>query len=302
MQGENSQQLSSPSPSSLPEDWLRIPYPPEVEFWGRLNEGGRDETNDDLLQVLAYICTPREREALASAEISLPANPDLRPQPWTRREVLRTHWEKRRLKFHHEEVKRGSTRLGIKPSAINKTLKGDRWLLIPWSPEALTLLRATLSDPDHAESHRPEGLVLEHVTPIDTLWSTLVSYWESIVQEVLSGENKLHVANPWKYAVDSWLLRSAVYLRKNYIIVVITKKQDNALTSLGYRTDGAAPGAPFMRYMSAGAKWKMTPPQKRPTTPPPNPFAFTYPSASEWALLSAAEVEIDDIDGNPMPL
>lgn len=172
---------------------------------GLLDEISQDETDRDLAAILAYIRA--EERALATT----PG----RGKPSIARSVLMTFWQKPRTGFHRQEIE------GRKGVDFRSKL-----LLVPWSIEAF----------DRCEQQKNvRGLILEHVTPIDAIWKSLL---------VLRAESESDA---------EWAGEAQAYLRANYALAVLTKEQAYAIDAVGLQTVGFK-GKPFLRYHQAAER------------------------------------------------
>lgn len=172
---------------------------------GRLDEIGQAETNRDLRIIKQYI---------EAEEYTKTQRPD-KSVPSIARNVLVSVWERPRVGFHREEF------VGHSGLAF-----GSKLLLIPWSAEALERMKLNKSVAD---------LVLEHVTPVEALWSKL---------------RELHKESD---TYEDWVRSAQWYLNEHYTLAVITKEQAKAIDAAGFKTRGF-PNNPFARYVAASAK------------------------------------------------
>lgn len=168
---------------------------------GVLDPISQEETDRDLRAILAYVRA--EQQALV-------LNPG-RARPSIARSVLTTIWQTPRTNFHREQI---TGRMGF--------AFGSKLLLVPWSMEAFDRLKSQNS---------VNGLILEHVTPIDAMWKRLVE-----LAEVEDDED--------------WVSEAQHYLTKNFTVAVVTKEQAAAIDAVGLRKQGFE-GKPFVRYQRA---------------------------------------------------
>jgi hypothetical protein len=195
--------------STTPEHLVNVMEDPRA---GRLDEVSQEETGQDVSTILNYIQTE---------DRVVDERPD-RTRPSIARAVLTSFWEKPRIGFHRAHL-RGHDHIEF----------GSKLLLIPWSVEAFQSMR---------EEHSVEGLVLEHVTPIDALWKRLHDLGTP--------------GDPVRPGDEDWPLEAESYLRRNYVLAVVTKGQDQELNAANFKTDGPDGFGkyPFLRYLRATEK------------------------------------------------
>lgn len=170
---------------------------------GQLDPATPEETRSALMLIRQFLRLDKSVRQQLNGQSSPPIA----------RAVLTTLWESPRVGFHRSE------RRGLKGVDLRGKL-----LLIPWSIEAFDLLKA---------QGGVKNLVLEHVTPVESLWSQLGRIDEEAEDEA------------------GWLTNAEGYLVEHYTLAVLTRTQAAAIDSLpNFKTRGW-PRRPFMRYVAA---------------------------------------------------
>lgn len=189
----------------------------ETPIIGRLDRTSEDRAFSDATLIRKYIRV--EKNVKASA-------PDC-PIPSISREVLLKIWESPRIKFHHEARK-----------SFTKEFR-NKLLWIPWSIEAAERWNQT---------HSINGLVLEHVTPIDAMWRKLTK-----LDDEFEDPNSDLYSDPEREDQPHhiWEDHAVNYLIKFWSVAVLTVEQSRAIDSYkGLRAKGFEPN-PFERYLRA---------------------------------------------------
>lgn len=184
---------------------------------GRLDRTSEAEAFRDAALIRNYIRT--EKQVRASA-------PD-RPIPSIAREVLLKIWEAPRIGYHREARK-----------SFTKEFR-NKLLWTPWSIEAAERWNQT---------HSVNGLVLEHVTPIDAMWRKLTRLDDEFENP---NSDFYHDPKEGGQAHHVWEQHAANYLIEFWTVAILTEEQSSAIDSYkGLKTKGYEPN-PFERYLRA---------------------------------------------------
>lgn len=194
-------------------------------YAGCLDVISPEETKRDLRAILGYIRADKRAVELRAKH----SNPSIA------RAVLTAIWQEPRTGFHRQET---DGRKGI-------FYFGSKLLLVPWSLEAFERMKA---------QNNTEGLILEHVMPIDAIWKDLTAL-EATTD------------------TGTWALEAEAYLRTNFTLAVVTTEQARAVDAAGFRKVGIA-GRPFARYFQAAQKVHKNATSK---DTPPNVEKFVHP-------------------------
>lgn len=167
--------------------------------------------------------------------------------------MLTSIWEAPRIGFHREAQK------SFPASAVFR----NKLLWTPWSEEAKDRWNKT---------RKVEGLVLEHVTPIDWMWRKLVKLHDDFEDPT----SAFHPDPEWGGGVSHvWEDHAAAYLIEYWMVAVLTEEQSAAVDLYATRTQGFEPN-PFLRYKMAEQKMnrvrasiKAKPPTSKAKSPTP---------------------------------
>lgn len=171
--------------------------------YGRLDPSTPEDGIRDATLIRGYIRLQKQGQASAPA----------RPVPAIAREVLLKIWEAPRTAFNEEALRSFSKR----PDLRNKLL----W--IPWSIEAALHWQTSKS---------AEGLVLEHVTPIEWMWQRL----RDLDEEFLDPNSDIHPDPGWGHPSPIWEDWAAGHLQDWWTVAVVTRDQATAIDSYASRT------------------------------------------------------------------
>lgn len=199
----------------------------------RLDPTSEEDAWKDAALIRTYIRAEKEVAAVSG-----------RTPPSIARAVLTAIWETPRIGFHREARKSFSADSEFR----------NKLLWAPWSIEAADRWN---------ESHSVEGLVLEHVTPIDWMWRQLTK----LDDEFEDPTSDFHPDPEWGGDPHIWEHHAAAYLNQYWMVAILTAGQASAIDKCkGLKAKGFEPN-PFMRYLlaeeamdQARAAGKATPP------------------------------------------
>lgn len=174
---------------------------------GCLDEISKTETDRDLSVLHMYVRAEKE------ASLRLTGS---RTAPSIYRSVLTSVWEEPRTGFHRDELDGHQ--------GLNLSYFKSKLLLIPCSVEAFELMKAQDS---------VANLRLEHVTPLDAIWKTLVDL------------------DATQDTAEDWAREAQAYLWPNYTLAVLTKEQAAAIDGVTDLKVTGYPWQPFLRYKVA---------------------------------------------------
>lgn len=187
---------------------------------GRLDPTSEEKAWKDAALIRTYIRA--EKEVAAASD---------RTPPSIARAVLTSIWETPRIRFHREARKSFTAEAEFR----------NKLLWAPWSIEAAQRWNQT---------HSVEGLVFEHVTPIDWMWRYLTKLDDAFDDPT----SAFHPDPEWEgashVAAHVWEHHAAAYLDKHWAIATLTAEQAAAIDSYGLKSKGFEPN-PFERYLIA---------------------------------------------------